>query len=132
MAKKSFADTANPALSFITGAEDTDNTDNTHIPDNTHKTDTTDTAHKTDSTHNTHNADTTQETKSKRLNLLIYPSLLVKLKKIAAMQRQSVNDLINNVLNDYTERNRPKIKRYDSIFGGNEPSDTEKGSEDNE
>lgn len=56
------------------------------------------------------------ETKSKRLNLLIYPSLLNDLKKIAVMKRTSVNDLINDVLTQYTDKNINLINQYDSFF----------------
>lgn len=101
MAKKDFKTGENPALAFISGAE----------------------IQKTDNKHNTHNTDKTaptlaaDETKSKRLNLLLYPSLLENLKKIAAMQRTSVNDLINTVLDDYTEKEADQIERYNQIFG---------------
>lgn len=98
MAKKDFKTGENPALAFISGAE----------------------TQKTDNKHNTHNTPPTlaaDETKSKRLNLLLYPSLLESLKKIAAMQRTSVNDLINTVLDEYTEKEAAQIERYNQIFG---------------
>ena len=44
------------------------------------------------------------ETRSKRLNLLMQPSLHAKLKEIAAQQEISINELIHNVLEKYTER----------------------------
>lgn len=91
MAKKKEFKIDNPALKFL----DTDNTDYTH---------------NTDSTHNT------EKTKSKRLNLLIYPSLLDNLKKIATMQRRSVNDLINEALSEYTEKQAEQIERYNNTF----------------
>ena len=56
------------------------------------------------------------ETKSKRLNLLIYPSLLKDIKKIATVKRTSVNDLINTVLGEYIQTEATKIKRYDDFF----------------
>lgn len=56
------------------------------------------------------------EIKSKRLNLLLYPSLLNDLKKIAAMKRTSVNDLINDVLTQYTDKNINMINEYNSVF----------------
>lgn len=46
----------------------------------------------------------TKETKSKRLNLLIYPSLHEDLERIAKMQAIKVNELVNRVLKEYTER----------------------------
>lgn len=60
---------------------------------------------------------TEQQTKSKRLNLLLRPALLEDLKKIAAMERTSVNDLINTVLGEYAEREADQIEKYNSVFG---------------
>ena len=60
---------------------------------------------------------TEQQTKSKRLNLLLRPALLEDLKKIAAMERTSVNDLINTVLGEYAEREAEQIEKYNSVFG---------------
>lgn len=45
----------------------------------------------------------TKETKSKRLNLLIYPSTHENLERLAEMQAIKVNELINRVLKEYTE-----------------------------
>lgn len=45
----------------------------------------------------------TKETKSKRLNLLIYPSIHENLERLAEMQAIKVNELINRVLKEYTE-----------------------------
>lgn len=99
MGKKSFREEENPALQFISGAkEETNKTDNKH------------------NTANTQYTYNTEETKSKRLNLLVYPSLLENLKKIAAMQRTSVNDLINTVLSDYAEQEAEQIERYNNTF----------------
>lgn len=58
-----------------------------------------------------------QQTKSKRLNLLLRPALLEDLKKIAAMERTSVNDLINTVLGEYAEQEAEQIEKYNSVFG---------------
>lgn len=41
------------------------------------------------------------ETKSKRLQLLMQPSLHLKLKTIASKQAISVNDLIHSILDEY-------------------------------
>ena len=43
------------------------------------------------------------ETRSKRLNLLIQPSLHSKLKAMAEAQDKSINDLIHTVLENYAE-----------------------------
>lgn len=58
------------------------------------------------------------ETKSKRLNLLLQPSVLDDLSKIACMQQTSVNDLINRVLREYRDGQQALIQRYDDVFGG--------------
>ena len=57
-----------------------------------------------------------EETKSKRLNLLVYPSLLEDLKKIATMNRISVNELINEVLSEFAEKESRTISRYEKYF----------------
>lgn len=43
------------------------------------------------------------ETKSRRLNLLVQPSLHDRIKKIAQARGSSVNDLIHQILSDYCE-----------------------------
>lgn len=45
-----------------------------------------------------------RESKSKRLQLLIRPSLSIKLREIASSQGISLNELIHTVLDDYTKR----------------------------
>lgn len=86
---------SNPANKFI----NTDNTDNTSNTDNGSNTEHTET-----------------ETKSKRLNLLVKPSVLDNFKKIATMEQTSVNDLINQIMEDHIEKEAEKIKLYDSVF----------------
>ena len=77
----------------------------TGVTDTTNKTDKTDTTHK-------------PETKSKRLNLVMRPSLLVDIGKIAIMQQTSVNDLINRVLEEYKDQEAETITKYDKVFKG--------------
>lgn len=101
MTKKDFKVGENPALTYISGTQ----------------TQQTGSKYNTDNTDDTLPTLATDETKSKRLNLLLYPSLFENLKKIAVMQRTSVNDLINTVLNDYTEKEADQIERYNQIFG---------------
>lgn len=60
---------------------------------------------------------TADERKSKRLNLLIKPSTHKDMSKIATMQRVSLNELINSVLEDYTERHADKVEVYNATFG---------------
>ena len=93
MAKKSFKDGDNPALAFISTQEQPKGTDNT---EDTHK------AH---------------ETKSKRLNLLIQPSVHKDLERIARVQGISLNELINNVMKDYQESHMMTVSKYIEIWG---------------
>ena len=43
------------------------------------------------------------ETKSKRVNLLMQPSLHKRLTKIAKRDRKSFNDLVHTILDEYTQ-----------------------------
>lgn len=56
------------------------------------------------------------ETKSKRLNLLVKPSIYEDLEKIATMKQTSVNDLINRVLEDYNDKEKDLIDTYNNVF----------------
>ena len=95
MSKKSFKD-INPAMAFITDSKDyTHNTDNTV------------------NTHNTYKA----ETKSKRLNILLTPSLHSDLSKISKVQMTSVNNLINEILEEYIKDNQTSLEKYKKIWG---------------
>lgn len=58
------------------------------------------------------------ETKSKRLNLLLQPSLLEDLSKIATMNKDSVNNLINSALIEYRDAHRSTIEKYNKVFEG--------------
>ena len=77
--KKSFKD--NPALQFITTTPHKEKTATLSQP-----------------------ATSNVETKSKRLNLLIRPSLHTKLTNMAQLQDISVNALIHKALYDFLER----------------------------
>ena len=57
----------------------------------------------------------TEERKSKRLNLLIKPSLFADVEKLAHMQRTSVNGLINDLLAAYAADHRDTIDEYNRI-----------------
>lgn len=94
MAKKSFK-TDNPAMQFIT-----------------------DNKQSTDYTHNAEEQE--KETKSKRLNLLIQPSLLKDLKKIAYVKRVSLNELITSTMQEYTDTQGEAIKKYNDFVGEEE------------
>ena len=97
MGKKSFKD-INPAAAFISSAHPPTDTEYTHNTDYTQYT------------HDVHDMPiarsenpapygaTRNETKSKRLNLLIRPTLLQDFSKVAHMKRASVNSLLNMLI----------------------------------
>lgn len=64
-----------------------------------------------------------KEVKSKRLNLLLQPSVFEDLSKIAHMKQTSVNNLINSILRDYRENESKSIEKYNTIFGEKEGSE---------
>ena len=57
-----------------------------------------------------------RETKSKRLNLLIKPTLYRNIEKIATMERVSTNELINRVLDQYAGDRVDLIEKYNETF----------------
>lgn len=59
-----------------------------------------------------------QERKSKRLNLLLQPSILDDLTKVAYMRQTSVNDLINTTLKALVKAEASTVDKYNQIFGG--------------
>ena len=59
---------------------------------------------------------TQSETKSKRLNLLIKPSTYDSLDKIAYARRESVNGIINGLIEKYIEENESDVSRYNTFF----------------
>lgn len=61
-------------------------------------------------------ADNGREIKSKRLNLLIKPTLYRNIEKIATMERISTNELINRVLEQYAREQAEVIAKYDTTF----------------
>lgn len=114
--KKSFKD-ANPALQFINTVTETsivkelEPAKTTRRVQNKSKLGSEDEA-----SASTKTTEFMQERKSKRLNLLLVPSVMKDLVKIAHMRRTSVNDLINTVLKDYAETESSAVKRYDDFF----------------
>lgn len=110
MSKKIFKENPPLQLTGTTAYEYTRNTDNTSNMD--------DTLYETKA-QNTHIIEK-QERKTKRLNLLLQPSMLEDLSKIAYMKQTSVNDLINSVLKSYTKAETAVIAKYNGIFDGNE------------
>ena len=69
--------------------------------------------HTTDYTHDTDR----KETKSKRLNLLLTPSLHSNLLKIARVEGISLNELINVVLEKHAQQNKEVLEKYAEIWG---------------
>lgn len=57
------------------------------------------------------------ENKSKRLNLLVRPSIYRQFEKVAAMSRTTPNDLINRLMLECVEREQEAIAKYNEIFG---------------
>lgn len=57
-----------------------------------------------------------KETRSKRVNLLVKPSVFQELEKIAYMKKISLNELFNNLLDDCITRNKENINKYNKTF----------------
>jgi hypothetical protein len=70
-------------------------------------------------TQHTYHTDREDETRSKRLNLLLTPSLHANLTRIAQMERISLNELINVVLKAHEQQNQAAIERYKEIWEKN-------------
>lgn len=58
-----------------------------------------------------------KEAKSVRLNLLTKPSIKKNLEKLATVSRVSVNELINQVLQEYIATKSDDIEKYNSFYG---------------
>lgn len=56
------------------------------------------------------------ERKSVRVNLLFRPSTKENIEKLAHLNRTSINDFINTVLDAYIEEHRADIAKYDSFY----------------
>lgn len=61
-----------------------------------------------------------KETKSKRLNLLVQPSVLEDFNKVAFMQHNSMNDIINGLMKSYCDAHREEINTYNKYFNKGE------------
>ncbi len=57
---------------------------------------------------------TDRETK-KRISLAVFPSLYADLQKIAYVNRQSVSDIVTELISQYVKDNAAKLKEYDKI-----------------
>lgn len=85
----------NPADKFIS-KRNTDDTDTTQGTDNKQVEDT--------------------ETKSKRLNLLVKPSVYEDFRKIATMEQESVNGLLNLLMEEVVNENKEQIELFNKVF----------------
>ena len=55
--------------------------------------------------------------KSERLAIFVTPRTKVDLLKIAAVQRKSLNEVVNNAIAEYLDKHGKDIQRYDDFFG---------------
>jgi len=85
MAKKTFSDINNPALSFISDSTDKKQELSQKIQNIPVKVN-----------------PLYIETKSKRVNLLMQPSLHKKIATLAKLENKSLNDLVHSILEEYT------------------------------
>ena len=116
MTKKDFKTGVSPATFFIGTAEA-----EAPAPEPKKLEDATKAQRKGTETNAQNHKETTRakvETKSKRLNLLLQPSLLEDLSKIATMNKDSVNNLINSALIDYRDAHKDIIEKYNKVFEG--------------
>lgn len=58
----------------------------------------------------------TDEPKTRRVNMLIRPSLFEDFKKVAHMKRTTPNDLMNRLIADYTEQEAQAIRDYNRMY----------------
>ncbi len=112
--KKSFRSVDNPAAAFISSSEPVRERHGSVTGRSgtlMHETDIS-----SSSTGARHKKRDESETKSKRLNLLIRPSLMDDFTKIAYMRRTSINDFINTLIGECVERDASLIDDYDRLF----------------
>ena len=95
MSKKTFKDEFNPALQFISTSTDSTEVENTEQEQQN-----------ISATVPMKRNPLYIETKSKRIQLLIQPSLHSKLKDIAEQKETSINDLIHTILEKATRKNK--------------------------
>lgn len=104
-----------PNTQYVSNDDNTSKTDiqtNTHNALNEFSVDNGQYVHNDDSAFNEHK----KETKSKRFSLLLRPSILTALNKIARMENNSPTDIINTVLEDYIQTQSELIEKYDTLF----------------
>lgn len=57
-----------------------------------------------------------EEYKTKRVNLLLRPSVHEQCNKVAYMQKVSFNDLVNTALEEYAHAHSDLVDKYDHTF----------------
>lgn len=62
-------------------------------------------------------AEKEHETRSRRMNILLKPSTAEDLMTLAAANRTSANNLINEIIEEYIESNRDTVNKYNEMFG---------------
>ena len=60
---------------------------------------------------------TGQATRTERLALLTTPKIRNDLEKIAAVNRKSVNSIINDAVQEYLKNHENEISRFNAFFG---------------
>lgn len=95
---KDFKNKISPAAAFISGAAGTNNV-------------------KANNEAETNNeVKEVKEKRDARANLLFTKTTKTNLEKIATIDRTSVNDIVNKLLEDYLETRQSDIARYDEFF----------------
>jgi hypothetical protein len=98
MAKKDFLNNISPAAAFISNAAGVNNVNNN------------------DNVNVNNEVKEEKEKRDARANLLFTKTTKRNLEKIAVIDRTSVNDIINKLLEDYLETRKSDIARYDEFF----------------
>ena len=96
MAKKDFLNNISPAAAFISNAAGVNNVNNNDNVNNEVKEE--------------------KEKRDARANLLFTKTTKESLEKLAIVDRTSVNDIINKLLEEYIATRQKDIARYDEFF----------------
>ncbi|NTW82389.1 MAG: hypothetical protein HGB36_03355 [Chlorobiaceae bacterium] len=107
--KKSFRDVDHPAAAFISSNEAVLEGHGNQLHDKRDD-------YYTSDLHHTASGFAGNEPKSKRLNLLVRPSMMKDFTKIAYMRRSSINDLINRLIAECVSKDGSLIEEYDRMF----------------
>lgn len=99
MAKKDFTNNISPAAAFISNAAGINNVNNNK-----------------DDVKENNEVKELKEKRDARANLLFTQKTKRNLEKIAVIDRTSVNDIVNKLLEDYLETREKDIARYDEFF----------------